>query len=224
MHRFDSRMQSIINIVLALSLFAVSLSLARVIIFQNVELLFMLWNGFLAWLPFLLSLWLLVRWNKKRYLPKALTYMVLLAWLLFLPNAFYVITDFVHIANGDGFEAMYDILLMFTYSLLGVILGLTSLHIVHTQATHWYGKRARFLPWVILPLVGIAIYVGRYLRWNSWDVVLRPHVLVSDTATLITSNKVQDLFATIVLFSVFYGVLYWIFCTYIYPPQDKTRH
>jgi uncharacterized membrane protein len=191
-----------------LTILALSLSVIRVMIFHTPYLLFLIWNGFLAWLPFLCAMLLVSLYKSGASNYKKL--IVAILWLLLLPNSFYVITDFIHITPGDNFEALYDIVLVFIYSLLGILLGVISLKIVQDLAYERKSKLAKYLPLIIMPLVGFAIYVGRYWRWNSWDLVIRPHVLVQDFIDIITEYHTRAITIT-VLFAVVYLAIYYIF-------------
>ena len=140
---------------------------------------FLVWNLFLAWLPYLMALWAAWRARSGR-LQAVVAAPVLAIWLLFLPNAPYLLTDLVHLPGMD-FVWWYDVGTMAAFVWAGCLLGVASLHVVAGLA------RARLgwaWEWAIVlgaaALSGVGVYVGRFLRWNSWDALLRPGALAGD--------------------------------------------
>jgi uncharacterized membrane protein len=150
------------------------LIVARVILSNSHNYEFLVWNLFLAWLPYLFALWIVAirhrepdrRW--KLVLPALL-------WMLFLPNAPYIMTDFNHLLNRRAFPLMYDIVLIFAFAWTGLLLGLTSLHLLQGLVRRAWGRIAA-MGFVLAAtlLAGAGIYLGRFLRWNSWDILKRP--------------------------------------------------
>jgi len=135
---------------------------------------FLAWNLFLAWLPYLLALWAV---SLRRAAPDARGpwRVVGLMWLLFLPNAPYIVTDFLHLLRQRPFPILYDLTLIFAFAWTGLLLGLVSMKMMQEQVAQ---SRGRLVGWsfvvVASGLTGVGIYVGRVLRWNSWHVVTRP--------------------------------------------------
>src|SRR5215207_4955030 len=132
---------------------------------------------FLAWIPFLLSL--CVAAVHGRGGPRPLLWVLGAGWLLFLPNAPYILTDFIHLGKVGGVPLWFDTALIGTFAAAGLALGLGSLLVVH----HVVEARAgRVVGWAVavssLVLSAIGIYLGRFARFNSWDVVTDPHDLV----------------------------------------------
>jgi uncharacterized membrane protein len=104
-------------------------------------------------------------------------------WLLFLPNAPYLVTDLKHVGRGDGVPVLYDVLLLSAAAWTGLLLGLTSLFLMHAIARRVVGAvNAWALVVGVLGLSSFGIYLGRVLRWNSWDVFVRPGSLLSTIA------------------------------------------
>ena len=142
---------------------------------------FLVWNLTLAWIPFALAaLAYMFAATRKR-----VTYVIIvptaLLWLLFFPNAAYILTDFLHLdAFKDSVPQWYDMMLLLWFSWTGLLLGIISLRLMHELVARAGGVVAG---WVF---VGIAtglgsfgIYLGRFLGWNSWDV-LRAPLLMAD--------------------------------------------
>jgi len=139
---------------------------------------FLVWNLFLAWLPFLFAV--AVYGGGER--PLVLGVMGPL-WLLFLPNALYLVTDLIHLYPWDNVPFWYDAIMFFAFALTGLMLGLVSLYLVHAVVARRWGARVGWL-FVLAAsgLSGLGVYVGRFLRWNSWDVFTSPLRVLTDIA------------------------------------------
>jgi uncharacterized membrane protein len=160
----------------ALSLAAVGLLAVRIDRVGEPAFVFLTWNLFLAWIPFVLSL--CVAAVHGRGGPRPLLWVLGAGWLLFLPNAPYILTDFIHLGRAGGAPLWFDAALIGTFATAGLALGLGSLLIVH----HVVEARAgRVVGWLVavssLVLSAIGVYLGRFPRFNSWDVVTDPHGL-----------------------------------------------
>lgn len=134
----------------------------------------LLWNLFLAWLPLLFALA-----ASRMSLPLALLPAVF--WLLFLPNAPYIVTDLIHVGRLDRqTPALLDLLLIGIAALTGLCLGLLSLLLMQIRAERRIGRSAaRLFALGCLLLAAVGVYLGRVQRWNSWDLLSRPADLVS---------------------------------------------
>jgi uncharacterized membrane protein len=131
------------------------------------------WNLFLAWIPFVLALVLYER-SRAGASWRVLAALSLL-WLAFFPNAPYLVTDLKHVGNGGQVPVLYDVLLLSAAAWLGLLLGLTSLFLVHAVARRLIGVLdAWALVVAVLALSSFGIYLGRVQRWNSWDLVAHP--------------------------------------------------
>jgi len=139
---------------------------------------FLTWNLFLAWIPFVLSLGMAAVHHHRG--PRPLLWVLGAVWLLFLPNAPYILTDFIHLGRVGGAPLWFDAALIGTFAAVGLALGLASLLVVH----HVVEARAgRVVGWAVavssLLLSAAGIYLGRFPRFNSWDVVADPHGLLA---------------------------------------------
>lgn len=100
---------------------------------------------------------------------------VLAAWLLFLPNAPYVITDLIHLRERAGAPLWYDAAILGTAALSGLMLGAVSLARVHDLVQKERGPLTAHACVALASLLsGYGIYLGRFSRLNSWDVALHP--------------------------------------------------
>jgi len=136
---------------------------------------FMAWNLFLAAIP--LGCAALLTWVERWRLGAPL----LSGWLLFFPNAPYVLTDLLHLRARAGVPLWYDLLMLLSFAIVSLWMGFQSLHLVQVWIAR---KTSRFMAWgfvgVCLLLSGFGIYLGRFLRWNSWDIVSNPMKLLGD--------------------------------------------
>ena len=164
-----------------LSLFVVAMIVVRVLYTRTPEHSGIAWNLVLAWIPFGLALIVYERARTGPLTPAWAAVGVL--WLLFLPNAPYIVTDLKHVGTGDGVPVLYDVLLLSAAAWTGLLLGLTSLFLMHAVARRVVGAlNAWALVVGALALSSFGIYLGRVLRWNSWDVFVRPGPLLSRIA------------------------------------------
>ena len=136
---------------------------------------FLLWNLFLAWLPFLFA------WAAYRKPVTAVFNGPL--WLLFFPNAPYLVTDFIHLHQFDAVPIWYDAIMLFTFALTGLLLGFLSLYMMQSLVARRLGS---IMSWLFVVaavgMSGYGVYIGRFLRWNSWDVFRQPATLLADIA------------------------------------------
>lgn len=143
---------------------------------------YLAWNLFLAWIPLLFALRLMSVLRRKAWSSwEALT--VSFLWLIFLPNSFYMISDFIHLELVSAPNILYDAVMFTSFVFTGVILGFSSLYLIHLQLRHRFsGRRTAFWIGVTLFICSAAIYIGRDLRWNTWDIFVNPGGLLFDIA------------------------------------------
>jgi uncharacterized membrane protein len=183
----------------------IALVVARVIASHRFAYSNLVWNLFLAWLPFLFALCAgRLGASRGRFLFCAFL------WLLFLPNSPYLVTDLVHLRPRPPVPFWFDILLIQSFVLTGLLLGFLSLHLMHRRVSHSFGWRSGWLfTLVVLGLTGFGIYLGRFERWNSWDLFTSPVALVTDVLNLLIhprANKTAFVFTT--LCALFLGLSY----------------
>jgi len=163
----------------ALAVFCLALLLVRAKITQDIYFFFLIWNLFLAYTPLALSALMIQRLN---LIEKPLYFYPLLAcWLLLLPNAPYLITDFIHLKREAGIPFWFDVLLLISFSVCGLLFGLASMkNIYNILAIKFSAKIASLSMTVTCLLCGFGLYLGRFLRYNSWDILQRPIELSTD--------------------------------------------
>ncbi len=148
---------------------------ARIFISSNLEYAFLLWNLFLAYIPFYLTTRLL----KMKH--KILSLSVFLLSILFLPNAPYIITDFSHLLYSSSLSFWFDLILIMYSAINGLILFICALcNIEKYLQVNLNLKRTRGIIVLLIILCSYGVFVGRFLRWNSWDIFIQPISLFSD--------------------------------------------
>jgi uncharacterized membrane protein len=187
------------------SLLCCALTAARVGYTGRGTYLFFCWNLFLAWVPVALALGL-ARLPAGRFLTPVLG----AAWLAFFPNAPYLVTDLVHLRARSPVPLWFDAFLMFGFALTGLGLAVVSLLLVHRLVE---GRVGPVLGWLFVAavagLTGLGVYLGRFLRWNSWDLLTRPAELVAEVAGWLLDPTSHLRGAVVALFfGAFFGVSY----------------
>lgn len=166
------------------------------------------WNLFLAWFPYGISSWLyrhtaLVK-NKGVYAA------LFLVWLLFIPNTFYIITDLFHLHDDRNAPLWFDLLLIFSFAWNGLLMGVLSIRAMEkiTQIFFPFKHDWTFL-YPIMWLNALGIFIGRYLRYNSWDVLASPLSLTTDILRLLLHPFLYHTeWAMIFGYAVFMTMLY----------------
>jgi uncharacterized membrane protein len=186
--RFQLRVRRIHRFLMQHAFYALVLSSAlaagilagRVLRAHQGSYIFLIWNLFLAWVPYGWSLWAA---SIQRRFPRDWWRLLLpgALWLLFFPNAPYIITDFVHLYERPPVPLWYDIGLLAAFAWSGCFLAVVSLQTMQRLVRQYCGA---LLSWLFVAasvgLSGLGVYLGRFERWNSWDLLLSPHdVLVA---------------------------------------------
>ncbi len=197
---------------------AVILDLARIAIFGTSSLDYLLWNIFLAALPFVVSA-TIVYYQDRKKLTRIFLTVGAIVWLLLLPNAPYMITDLVHIGSGHASQLFYDIVLFFSCALAGLSIGLYSLSHMQYVFEVRYGKQtARALLLLSMLLTSFGVAIGRFLRFNSWDIFTNTGMLFHTIGNIFSAPQVYiHIYMTTGVFFLFIYMAYnaWDFKTHI---------
>lgn len=191
------------------SLASVGLLAATVVAYRDWEYIWLPWNLALAWVPFLLALLLLRLLRTGSWLSWRAV-LLTAAWLLFLPNSFYMVTDFIHLAPDERHTLILDILALASFAISGLMLGFAGLYLLHRELRRRIGQWYCWLAVAVVLLVSsYGIYLGRFLHWNSWDVVVNaPSVLFDVSDTLINFTQYGQFIPTVSGFFVLLGSFY----------------
>lgn len=190
----------------ASSIFCVALLVVRPAVVGHAGQVYLAWNLFLAWIPLLVAL---AVYDRARAGRGGLGQLALVgAWLVFLPNAPYIVTDLIHLPRYGEPPLWFDTLTYLAFAWTGLMLGLVSLYLVHCAVRLRLGTVAG---WATVAastvLSGLGIYLGRFERWNSWDVVTNPVGLLADLGR-IADDPGRAPAAVTALFAVFLVVTY----------------
>jgi uncharacterized membrane protein len=166
------------------------------------------WNLFLSWIPLIVSFIVDVAVKRFGKLPIWVG-MWSVVWILFFPNAPYMITDLVHLSGDMGRDlTWHDMIMLFFYAEVSLFNGLVSVYWMHRCWQKTYSKTLGNMLLVLsFPLAGFGIYLGRIRRWNSWDIINTPKELMGAIWQSLTDRTALVLSLE---FGVLLGVLYLV--------------
>lgn len=155
--------------------FTMTLLLMRLVHTHTFMFFFIIWNLLLAGLPLVFSYWL------QKTTDTVSRWCMFGLWLLFFPNAMYIVTDMFHLQQSENVPQWFDLLILFSAALNGVLMGMSSLYNVERFLRKKMPARYIHLTLFSMFLMcGYGIYLGRYMRWNSWDIFTQPFGLLLD--------------------------------------------
>jgi uncharacterized membrane protein len=132
---------------------------------------FLVWNLILAWVPLAFAL---AAYSRARRRVDPVVVALLVPWLLFFPNAPYLLTDFIHLGDGPA-PLWYDALMLSAFAWTALLVGFASLYLVQMILRRSLGATVAWAGVVAaLGLASVGVYVGRFVRLNSWDALLHP--------------------------------------------------
>jgi len=192
----------------------------RIDVTNRITFLFFLWNLFLAIVPYFSSEAAVYFSAKNRRFP-AISF-VLLA-ILFLPNSPYIITDLFHLRQRDDMPLWFDTMLIFSVALSGLVLFYITLFYIRNVIKQLFGAVfAEIMVVFICFLCSFGIYLGRYLRFNSWDVLSNPNDLFDEIANrLINPSRHTQTVGVTLLYGAFLLTGYWVIKLYRLGQADK---
>jgi uncharacterized membrane protein len=213
-HKFFFLRSAIDRLLLLNMLFSCALVVARISHTHKLTFIFLFWNLFLALLPWCLSKW--ISENLKRVKSRSVFVMSFLVWLALIPNSFYILTDLYHL--GDAYNdylvpKWYDLAMILSFAWNGLILGILSVRQMEKNLQQHFSLKKEW--WFLFPVMwmnALGVYIGRYMRFNSWDIITDPFQLVRDM-TVILLHPVTFryawgmIFSFSILFSFFYLTL-----------------
>ncbi len=204
LNRFKAYYILTISICIGFILLAIRIKLT-----QSTYFLFLIWNLFLACIPFAITSLL----SSKPKLNKLQLGLGFILWLLFLPNAPYIITDFAHLKHQDNFYSWLNILLVGAFACTGMLLFcLSALDMKKLLKPYFKNYILRFWFQVIFLLTGFGIYIGRYLRYNSWEIIQKPQALFYDSFLILKSpTQYVEAWLFTLVFWLFLNFAFWLF-------------
>jgi uncharacterized membrane protein len=169
---------------------------------------FLVWNIFLAWIPLGLAYTASAFAWKRSFLLFTVPLMAIL-WMLFFPNAPYILTDLQHLGYPKpDIPLWFDMLLLIWFAWTGLLLGVVSMFLMHDIVRRQFGRAAG---WAFVFAAGVlsslGIYIGRFLRWNSWDLFFHPLERLHDFMYYASHPSIQSIIF-ISVFSAFFIFFY----------------
>jgi len=203
----------------------VALVLGRVVWTRKIYYAFLIWNLFLAWLPLVFAVFAQDYYERARRVDWRVAGLGAI-WLLFFPNAPYIFTDLIHLTNTYLAHFWVDFTLTLLCAFTGLVLGFVSLYLMQSVVTRIYGGAASwFFVAAVAGLSSYGVYLGRFLRFNSWDVLINPvglyHGINGWASDALANAKT---FAFPVLFATFLFIAYVLLyaLTHLPKPQPHT--
>lgn len=198
---------SVQKILFAFFAFIALLLAVRIFYSGKLHYFFWVWNIFLAWIPFAISSQFYKMHTKKVWKQVLL----FCCWLAFFPNALYIITDLIHLQIESTVPKWFDALLLFSSSVVGLILAFISLYRIEKYLQQSINKK--ILP-VLIPVIlflgSFGVYLGRFLRWNSWDILSNPlQLLMSIGYHIVYPVEYLNAWGITVVFTIFFYLLYF---------------
>jgi uncharacterized membrane protein len=186
----------------------------RVIATGSLVYLFLPWNLLLAFIPYGITRWMTR--NLSIVENKIKLVITLAVWLLFIPNSFYIITDLYHLSHpiAIGFRSApqwFDLLLIFSFAWNGILCGIISLSGIESVISVIRGKGfSILLIFLVMWLCAFGIYIGRFLRYNSWDVLTDPVSLAGEIGCMLL-HPFENAYAwgMTICYAVFMTLLYF---------------
>ena len=191
------------------SLFSIILVIARLLITGKMMFLFLPWNLFLAWTPYFLSKKLA---NKPvEFQSRKLLVIFFMAWILLIPNSFYILTDLFHLQLREESTRWFDLTLIFSFAWTGLVLGILSVwQMAKVYKGYFPTLHEIYFIFPVMWLNALGIYIGRYMRFNSWDVITNPLSLFREISIMVFQPFQHMIsWGMICCFAVFMTIIYY---------------
>jgi len=208
----------------SLSLVTLTLIFSSILLMIRIKLnksyfyLFLIWNIFLALIPYIITIYLIT----KPKLSKTILLFWFFIWLLFLPNAPYIVTDLIHIRVGNNFMIWLDILVILSFALTGLFLFFLSILDMQKLINSKLNKLpVKSLTLIVIFLCSFGVYLGRFLRYNSWEIISQPkHLFLDIMYIIIKPYQNYEAWLFIFGFGSFLIIGYWL-VKYMYLTNTK---
>jgi len=191
-----------------MSSFCFSLSILRVYLSDNTFYISLNWNLFLSFIPWIISHALT---NRKNLTNRFFKWTMFLMWLVFFPNSVYILTDLFHLRRASGFPIWFDFILITSFAWTGFVFGLISLLNIEKFLCGIFKRSFVNIILTLLLFVGsYGVYIGRYLRWNSWDIIMQPILIAGDIKDQLTDPMThKGTWGMTILMGVLLNMMFW---------------
>ncbi len=198
-----------------------AISVFRFIHTHSTMFLFLNWNLFLAFVPWFFSSLITIKPQLQQ--SKIFIFTFLCAWLLFFPNAPYILTDLFHLRLQTSVPMWFDLMLILSFAWTGLLFGFMSLWDIEKALENLIHKKMiPVLSILLLFLSSFGVYLGRYLRWNSWDILRDPFGIMNDvTDRFLNPFAYTYTWGMTIFMGLFLNIMYWSF-KLIKQRNDKT--
>lgn len=181
---------------------------ARIIKTENLSFIFLFWNLFLAFVPYWLSSYLLKRSDSNYFKLVALS----MLWVLFLPNAPYILTDLFHLHKRVYLPIWFDLVLIMSFATTGLYLFYLSINqMIEFVKVKFPQLHKPFFLMLLFVAVSYGVYIGRFLRVNSWDIIDPIGLAKTCLLPLFDLPGLKDVCCFTFIYSIFLAFLYLIF-------------
>ena len=197
--------------ILKLVAFCMILLTIRALKTHQYSFFFLLWNLFLAWMPY----WIIR--NFDRFKTRCGRFFIIGLTLLFLPNAPYLLTDLFHLTKNLVAPMWFDLVLILSFSLLGLILFIAATEHLFRILSSFFRSTVLFncMKFLVILSNGYGIYLGRYLRFNSWDILSNPDDLALQMFySVFDSNNYKETLAVTFTFTIFLYLIIEIYTSF----------
>ncbi len=194
------------QLVYGFTVFAVSLCLLRMFKSDARSYVFMLWNLFLAFVP-----WWISSYVKQKHSLRWKDAPLLLVWLLFLPNAPYMLTDLFHLKHRPPIPLWFDLVLILSFAFIGLLVFYRSLKDMITCFKKYMSAgMLACTTYAVFGLISFGLYLGRFLRFNSWDIMHPGSLGKACCRLLLNERSLKDVTAFTLIFSAFLLFLFFM--------------
>jgi uncharacterized membrane protein len=204
-HKYKVGVFLLLNVASAI---CITMVIARISYSDSYNYLGLVWNLFLAWIPFILAYFAyMLSWRR------ILIYLVIPAfaflWLIFFPNAPYILTDLQHLSQGSNAVPLwYDVIMLVWFSWTGMLMGVVSLYLMQEIIKRNFG---RLMAWtfvlIVAGLTNVGVYIGRFVRINSWDILQNPAGVANDLWSWLSDPSWRSV-GFIALYTLFFLFVY----------------
>jgi uncharacterized membrane protein len=197
------------KLLVAMSVFSLLLSIFRIYYTQSSMYIFLNWNLFLACIPWAVTTYILINANIRQQ--KSALWLGLFIWILFFPNSPYILTDLFHLKERNTVPIWFDLVLILSYAWTGLLFGFLSLlDLEKLISLSLKPYLTNIIIVTLLFLAGFGIYLGRFLRWNSWDIIQNPTALLNDVFDRVI-NPTDHLrtWSVTLLMGILLNMMYW---------------
>ncbi len=204
-HKYKAAVFLLLNVA---SVLCITMVAARIAYSDSRRYSNLVWNLFLAWIPFMLAyLSYLFSWRRKLIMITIPTFAFL--WLIFFPNAPYILTDLQHLSNSSPkVPIWFDVILLIWFSWTGMLMGVVSLNLMHEIVKRELGRNLGWLfVFIMAGLTAGGLYIGRFVRLNSWDIFQSPASAAEDLWSWLSDPSLRSL-GFISLYTLFFIFVY----------------